>query len=201
MEAEAMPSIRTDLLPYAERLDRRDPAAIDRIVIHATELPDRDTAREYGERIHYPATRTGNSGHFYIDRDGTIERWVPVDRVAHHVAGHNANTIGIELIHVGRYPEWLDSRNQAWDTPYPDAQVEALIALIRALRAELPGLADLAGHDQLDRRLEPASDDDRQRVRRKLDPGPTFPWARVVEGGGLPRLAEPPTTADEAGAP
>jgi len=198
MEAEPMPSIRTDLLPYVERLDRRDPAAVERIVIHATELPDRTTARQYGERIHYASSRTGNSGHFYIDRDGTVERWVPIDRIAHHVAGHNAATIGIELIHIGRYPDWLDSRSQAWDTAYPDAQIEALIALIRALRAELPGLRDLAGHDQLDRRREPASDDEGRTVRRKLDPGPTFPWDRVVDGGGLPRLAEPPATADDA---
>ncbi|WP_206212151.1 N-acetylmuramoyl-L-alanine amidase [Wenzhouxiangella sp. XN79A] len=196
-----MHSIRTDLLPYAERLERRDPATIERIVIHATELPDLATAREYGERIHYDTTRTGNSGHFYIDRDGTVERWVPIERIAHHVAGHNATTIGIELVHNGRYPDWLDSRHQAWELAYPDAQIDALSALIRALRAELPGLTDLAGHDQLDRRMVPASNDDAETVRRKLDPGPTFPWQRVVDGGGLPRLSAPPATADEAGGP
>ena len=199
MEADFTPPIRTDLLPYAERLDRRDPATIERIVIHATELPDLATAREYGERIHYASSRTGNSGHYYIDRDGTIERWVPIDRIAHHVAGHNAATIGIELVHTGRYPDWLDSGRQAWDGAYPDAQIDALIELVRALRAELPGLADLAGHDQLDTRRVPASDDATRTVRRKLDPGPTFPWRRVVEGSGLARLAEPPATADEAG--
>lgn len=190
--------IRTDLLPYAERLEARDPATIARVVIHATELPDLATAREYGERIHYPASRTGNSGHFYIDRDGRIERWVPIDRVAHHVAGHNANTIGIELVHIGRYPDWLDSRRQSWDTAYPDAQIDALIELLKALQAELPGPLDLAGHDQLDQRRVASDDDPSITVRRKLDPGPTFPWRRVTEGSGLPRLSDPPSTADES---
>ena len=37
--------IRTHLLPYVERLDRRAPSSIRRIVIHATELPDLATAR------------------------------------------------------------------------------------------------------------------------------------------------------------
>src|SRR6056297_175013 len=114
-------------LSYAQRLEPRDPAAITRVVIHATELPDLDTAREYGERIHYPASRTGNSGHFYIDRDGTIEQWVPLDRVAHHVRGHNAGSIGIELVHSGRWPDWYHSGSQHWTELYPERQIDALI--------------------------------------------------------------------------
>lgn len=180
-------AFRTHLLPYVERLERRDPATIDRIVIHATELPDLATAREYGERIHYPESATGNSGHFYIDRDGRIERWVPIERIAHHVAGHNATTIGIELVHIGRYPDWLDSRRQTWPGDYPAAQIEALVELLADLKADLPGLKDLAGHDQLDTRTVPASDDATLSVRRKLDPGPNFPWDRVVEATGLPQ--------------
>ena len=83
-------------LEYAHRLDAREPGEIDLVVLHCTELPDLGTAREYGERIHYPSSRTGNAGHYYIDRDGRTEQWVPLDRVAHHVRGHNRNSVGIE---------------------------------------------------------------------------------------------------------
>jgi len=184
MEAD----IRTHLLPYVERLDRRDPAAIRRIVIHATELPDLATARTYGERIHHEQSRTGNSGHFYIDRDGRIERWVPVDRIAHHVRGHNADSIGIELVNTGRYPDWFDSRRQDWTEPYPDAQIDALVALVRGLKRQLPAIDALAGHDQLDLDRIEASDDPSKTVRRKTDPGPAFPWTRLTGETGLPRM-------------
>ena len=172
-------------LSYVERLDRRSLDDIRRVVIHATELPDLATAREYGERIHHEDSRTGNAGHFYIDRDGAVELWVPLERIAHHVHGHNADTIGIELVHIGRWPDWLASGSQEWTGAYPDAQIEALIDLLRTLERELPTLETVTGHDRLDTRRVPASDDDAIRVRRKLDPGPTFPWRRVLERIGL----------------
>lgn len=175
-------------LSYADRLQARSLDDIVMVVVHATELPDLATAREYGERIHYPQSGTGNSGHFYIDRDGTVEQWVPLVRIAHHVAGHNANSVGIELVNLGRYPNWLDSRHQHWQEESTGNQVEALIGLLRSLRSELPKLRCIAGHDELDRREVEASDDPGLRVRRKLDPGPDFPWSRVVDGSGLARF-------------
>ena len=180
-------AIRTDWLPYAERLSQRDLAEIDLVVIHATELPDLATARRYGEQIHYPGSRSGNSGHFYIDRDGRIEQWVPLDRVAHHVVGFNQRSIGIELVNLGRYPDWLDSRHQTWQEPITEAQFQALSAVLRQLKVQLPSLAEMIGHDDLDRRLVPASNDPATSVRRKLDPGPDFPWERLAEASGLAR--------------
>lgn len=181
-------------LSYVDRLDARNRGDIKRVVIHATELPDLATAREYGERIHHAESRTGNSGHYYIDRDGTIEQWVPLERIAHHVRGHNTDTVGIELVHRGRWPDWYDSGSQSWRDPYPDAQIDALVALLRSLEAELPGLTSITGHDRLDADEIPASDDPEVRIRRKLDPGPTFPWPEVLERTGLKfeeRVAEP----------
>ena len=175
------------LLPYVECLEPRPLAAIDLIVIHCTELPDLATAREYGERVLYDSG-SGNSGHFYIDRDGSIHRFVPVERIAHHVRGHNARSVGIELVNTGRYPHWLDSRHQAMDEPYPEAQIDALIDLIATLTAELPGLRHIAGHDDLDREQIPASDDASVRVPRKRDPGPRFPWQRVLSAALITRL-------------
>ncbi len=172
-------------LAYVERLDRRDPATITRVVIHATELPDLTTARDYGERIHYPDSATGNSGHFYIDRDGSVEQWVPLDRIAHHVRGHNADSIGIELVHSGRWPDWYLSTAQRWDASWPEPQIKALLQLLDELRRQLPALRHIVGHDALDRSLVPASDDPSIQVRRKLDPGPNFPWQQITSKSGL----------------
>jgi N-acetylmuramoyl-L-alanine amidase len=183
--ASLLHSIHFHPLSYEQRLEQRSLEAIEGVVVHATELPDLAMAREYGEQIHYPASGTGNSGHFYIDRDGTIEQWVSLNRVAHHVAGHNAGTIGIELVNLGRYPHWLASDQQHWQEDITEAQIEALIGLLKRLKYDLPSLYWIAGHDQLDDREVEASDDPTRTVRRKLDPGPNFPWAEILKASGL----------------
>lgn len=179
-------------LPYVERLARRDPGDITLAVIHCTELPDLATARQYGEVEHYEGTRTGNSGHFYIDRDGSTQHWVPLERIAHHVRDHNAYSVGIELVNRGRFPDWWDSTAQDRAESYPAAQVEALVRLLRWLRECLPSLAEVAGHEQLDRDRIPATDDPALTVRRKRDPGPGFPWDPVLDGSGLAMKNPPP---------
>lgn len=175
-------------LPYVARLERRPLSAVDLVVIHCTELPDMQTARQFGERIRYAKSRTGNSGHYYIDSDGTIYRYVPDDRVANHTYGYNPRSIGIELSNAGRYPHWDDSRHQNWTMPYTKAQIDALLALLRQLRTDLTNLKYVAGHEDLDTRLEPASDDPNIMLRRRQDPGPLFPWKDVVPASGLERL-------------
>ena len=83
-------------LPYVDRLDPRDPAQIELVVIHCTELPSLAIARQFGEIAHYDSG-TGNSGHYYIDRDGRSDEYVPPDRVAHHTGWCNPRSVGIEL--------------------------------------------------------------------------------------------------------
>jgi N-acetylmuramoyl-L-alanine amidase len=185
------PSVHIAPLPYEGRLDARAIEQIDLVVIHCTELPDLAMARAFGERIVHSDSRTGNSGHFYIDRDGSIVRYVRPERVAHHVRGYNPRSIGIELVNIGRYPDWLDSRHQAMDEPYADAQIEALIALLNGLRGELPNLRWIAGHEDLDTARVPAGDDAGKMVARKRDPGPLFPWERVLAAVPLQRLMAP----------
>jgi len=181
------PAILDQPLPYVAQLPRRDIASVDLVVIHCTELPDLATARGYGEKVLYDSG-AGNSGHYYIDRDGGIVRYVPGDRVAHHVRGYNPRSIGIELVNRGRYPDWWDSRGQTMTEPYPAAQIDALRALLAQLRREFPALAHIAGHEDLDTALMPASDDASRQIRRKLDPGPLFPWDAIVPACGLRRL-------------
>ena len=184
-------AIVRDLLPYNDRQDRRQLSDVDLVVVHCTELPTLAEARKYGEQIHYTGTGTGNSGHYYVDRDGAVHQYVDDDRVAHHVVGFNPRSIGIELVNRGRHPRWLDSDHQELTEEYPPAQVAALLALIADLKRRLPGLAAIARHSDLDTRWVPATDDPGRQVRRKVDPGPLLPWHRVVAASGLAPIAAP----------
>ena len=175
-------------LPYVSRLERRELGSIDLVVIHCTELPDLASAREFGERPLYDSG-TGNSGHFYIDRDCSVHHFVPPERVAHHVRGHNDHSIGIELINRGRWPNWLDSRHQAMLEPYSTAQINALSGLLETLASDLPSLRWIAGHEDLDLEQVVASDDPQIMVARKRDPGPGFPWPQVLAATSLQRQA------------
>ncbi len=180
-------TIHDQPLPYVDHLPERRADAVELVVIHCTELPDLATAREYGEKVLH-ASGVGNSGHYYIDRDGAVYRYVPGTRVANHVRGHNPNSIGIELVNLGRYPHWWDSRQQQMTEPYAAAQIDALRALLAQLRRDFPQLRQIAGHEDLDTAMMPASDDPALEIRRKLDPGPLFPWADVLDGSGLARI-------------
>ena len=175
------PAIRIDHLAYVDALAERPPGAIDLVVIHCTELPDLAMARAYGERVLYADSNTGNSGHYYVDRDGSIVEYVDPLRIAHHTRGYNARSVGIELVNTGRYPDWLDSRRQAMDEPYTDVQIEALIALLNELRTRIPSLTQIAGHEDIDTDEVAATDEPSILVRRKRDPGPQFPWQRILD--------------------
>ena len=183
------PSIHVWPLPYEERLPQRPDAQVDLVVIHCTELPDLAMAREYGERVLYESG-AGNSGHYYIDRDGDTQLFVHPGRIAHHCRSYNERSIGIELVNIGRYPDWFDSRRQEMTEGYPDAQVEALLGLLLSLRRSLTSLRWIAGHEDLDTAKVAASDDAALQVSRKVDPGPLFPWPEVLAACGLERLQE-----------
>jgi len=193
-------------LPYTPQLATRPLEAIDTVVIHCTELPDLATARQFAEKIHY-ASGTGNSGHFYIGKSGDVHQWVSLDRVAHHVAGHNRHTIGIELDNRGRYPHWFRSDHQLPTDPYPPQQISALVALLQHLQQKLPSLKYIAGHEDLDQRRIPAKDNAQRLIRRKIDPGPLFPWEMVMantrlinigpQGGNQPKGKTPPSDKEK----
>lgn len=185
--------IREHRLPYQSKLEVREIGQIDLVVMHCTELPDMVMAREYGERVLYPAG-TGNSGHYYIDRDGSVQCYVGPEFVAHHTRGYNPRAIGIELVNTGRYPDWYHSGRQSMDEAYTEAQIAATSALLRQLHAALPNLRLIAGHEDLDTAMVEASDDPEIRVYRKRDPGPHFPWPRILTETGLTRL-QPETAA------
>lgn len=183
--------VNVDPLPYEARLEPRPLSQVDLVIVHCTEVPDLAMARAYGEKVLYEGSGTGNSGHYYIDRDGSLHRYVAVDRIANHTRGYNPRSIGIELVNTGRYPHWYDSGHQAMDEPYTPAQIDTLVALLRRLSTEHPALRWIAGHEDLDTAMVEATDDPSRQVRRKRDPGPLFPWARVLAEVPLQRLNAP----------
>ena len=71
---------------------------------------------------------------------------------------------------------------------YTKQQIDSLLTLLRQLRVHIPSLHYIAGHEDLDRRLEPASDDPTIMLPRRQDPGPLFPWKQVTAPSGLERL-------------
>ena len=100
--------------------------------------------------------------------------------MAHHVRGYNARSIGIELVNRGRYPHWFDSCHQQMTEPYPKKQLDSLQYLLLQLTRTLPSLRWISGHATLDSGEVAASDNPELRVRRKLDPGPLFPWPALL---------------------
>lgn len=177
--------IKDNKLPYWLSLNARTTDELNMVVIHATELTDMAEAREYGERILYDESGTGASGHYYIDRDGSIEQYVPDNRIANHTSGWNSKTLSIELINRGRYPNWYHSDHQKMQEAYPPAQIEALILLVHELKGRYSSLKYTQGHEDLDTRMVAAENDPNKQVPRKMDPGPYFPWNMFIEAVDL----------------
>lgn len=148
------------------------PAPVRQIVIHATGGPDCDPSRRFrggsldGIVGHFQRNQKRISIHYIIGRTGEVVRMVPESRVAFHARGHNADSIGIELVNDG------DGRD-----PFSEPQLEALIVLVRDLlaRHRLDTTA-LKSHAELDDSELVCGG---RRLKRKVDPGATFPWERI----------------------
>ena len=110
------------------------------------------------------------SAHYLVFEDGGIVQLVPEARRAWHAGAGawkgdtdiNSRSIGIEIVHPG---------HAGGLPPYPEAQVEAVIALARDIlgRWPIPPERVLAHSD-----IAP---------ERKEDPGETFPWDRLAATG------------------
>ena len=137
----------------------------DMLVLHYTGM---QTADEAVSRLCDPAAEV--SAHYVVNENGVILRLVPEERRAWH-AGRgvwqgetdvNAASIGIEIVNPG---------HEFGYRAFPEAQVQAVIALIADIRARwtIPD-ARIIGHS------DTAPD-------RKQDPGELFPWKRLAEAG------------------
>jgi hypothetical protein len=161
---------------------------IDGIIVHAVSGP-----RCTGGRIEYSGA-PGDAAHwkrffdkhpflgihYVVDRDGAVARSTPESRIAHHALDNSDTTIGIELVHEGD-----------GIAPFPDAQIVALIELIKSIRSRhaIP-IEAIKGHGDVDHRTFKCSG---QVHKTRSDPGANFPWARLrAELQGRPQLIGEP---------
>ena len=161
---------------FSPNYDERPPGArIELVVIHAISLPPGEfgtglVADFFANRL--PAdghpffaeiADLRVSAHYFIDRQGGIDQFVPEEKRAWHAGvscfggRENCNdfSLGIELEGDDRHP-------------FADAQYDSLNWLLADLRRRYPWLAreQVVGHAD----IAPG---------RKTDPGPFFDWRRV----------------------
>ncbi|MGE3935303.1 MAG: N-acetylmuramoyl-L-alanine amidase [Rhodospirillaceae bacterium] len=138
---------------------------VDMLILHYTGMP---TAAAALDRLCDAAAQV--SAHYLIDEDGTAYRLVDEARRAWHAGVScwqgatdiNDRSIGIELVNPGH--EW-------GYRPFPEPQMQALIALCRGILARHPiPPVRVLGHSD----VAPA---------RKDDPGELFDWRRLAAAG------------------
>ncbi len=130
-------------------------------------------------------TRQQVSSHYLLSDETPprVYRLVDEGRRAWHAgdsfwAGHamlNASSIGIEIVNPGLVAR--ADGNQGF-APYPAAQIDALLPLVRDIVARHQIRPDrILGHSDI-------------APQRKIDPGPLFPWQRLADEG-LVRWPDP----------
>jgi N-acetylmuramoyl-L-alanine amidase len=138
---------------------------IDAVILHYTGMK---TGAEALARLCDPAARV--SAHYLVEENGAVYRLVAEEQRAWHAGVSswkgegdlNSRSIGIEVVNPGHEWGYRD---------FPDAQIEAVVALLRDIRQRRAVPADrvLAHSD-----VAPG---------RKDDPGEKFPWARLAAEG------------------
>jgi N-acetylmuramoyl-L-alanine amidase len=173
------------------------------IVLHSTGTFSAESAIDI---LCDPTLDNPVSAHVVVDWNGDMTQLVPFNEKAWHAGEStyatrertftNLNTvsIGVELVNPGwflrgedgaflhagvqqcpdsalapfpgivegRLPEGIT----AFWTGYSETQIEIVEELVRALLVAYPGIQYIVGHDQI-------------APRRKVDPGPAFPMARI----------------------
>lgn len=114
---------------------------INKIILHcsATKEGQKFTVKDI-DAWHKQRGFKGVGYHYVILLDGTVEPGRPESEVGAHTLGQNANSIGI--CYIGG----LDANAKPKDTR-TDAQREALIKLVKELKAKYPG-ATVHGHNE-----------------------------------------------------
>jgi N-acetylmuramoyl-L-alanine amidase len=153
------------VLPSPNHDERAQGTAIDILLLHYTGM---ETTAAAIERLSDPSAKV--SAHYVIDEGGQVLQLVPEARRAWHAGlsswegatDINSRAIGIEIGNPGHsfgYPD------------FPDAQIEAVIALGRDIVARRRIRADrVLAHSDV-------------APERKSDPGEKFPWARLHRAG------------------
>lgn len=114
---------------------------INKIILHcsATKEGQKFTVKDI-DAWHKQRGFKGVGYHYVVLLDGTVELGRPESEIGAHTLGQNANSIGI--CYIGG----LDVNGKPKDTR-TDAQREALIKLVKELKAKYPG-ATVHGHNE-----------------------------------------------------
>lgn len=137
----------------------------DILVLHYTGMK---TGPEALDRLRDPEAKV--SSHYLVEEDGRVFRLVPEERRAWHAGvsywkgerNINGVSIGVEIVNPG---------HEFGYRPFPEAQTEAVIALITDIRTRWRIDDDrIVGHSDV-------------APERKDDPGELFPWKRLAEAG------------------
>ena len=154
--------------------DRLHP--LDMLVLHYTGMKDGPTALARMQDLNEPRV----SAHYMVEEDGRVFQLVAEDKRAWQAGRSwwrgdediNSRSIGVEIVNGG---------HDFGLPPFPDAQIEAVIALCQGIlgRWAIPPERIVAHSD-----IAPD---------RKEDPGERFPWKRLADAGiGLwPQPARP----------
>jgi hypothetical protein len=119
---------------------------INAIVIHCSDnLPTQDTGAMELRVIHMTPPPRGMGWrdigyHFVLRRDGRRELGRPIEQIGAHVAGYNANSIGVCLV-----GGWTQISPPKYGPNYTDEQWAALKLLLAELKKQFPN-ADVKGH-------------------------------------------------------
>lgn len=145
-------------------------APISMLVVHYTAMPSCEAALKRLCMTEHPSGRV--SAHYVVDVDGTSYQLVDESKRAWHagvgswgdVHDVNSAAIGIEIQNVG-----VDEDGRR--VPFPDAQIEAVIALCQGIQRRY-GIQpwNIVGHSD----VSPI---------RKQDPGEAFPWKTLAAAG------------------
>ena len=150
--------------PSPNHGDRRG-QKVQAIILHYTGMPSTEGALDW---LCNEASQV--SSHYFVFEDGRIARLVPEERRAWHAgrgSWHEADdlnsiSLGIEIANPG---------HPGGSPPYPNPQIDAVIALCRdiAARHAIAPTKVLAHSD-----IAPG---------RKIDPGEFFPWDALARAG------------------
>lgn len=157
--------VKATVHPSPNHGERAQGAPIDMLVLHYTGMQSAEGAVQ---RLCDP--RSEVSAHYLVYEDGTILQCVPEARRAWHAGRSfwkgekdiNSRSIGVEIVNPG---------HEFGYTAFPDAQIEALVPLLRDICQR---------HDILPWMVLAHSD---IAPERKEDPGELFPWNHLAQAG------------------
>ena len=140
------------------------------LVLHYTGM---ETGAAALDRLCDPAAKV--SAHYLVETDGRVFQMVDENMRAWHAgvsewAGMtdlNSASVGIEIVNGGH--DWRDADGGL--PPYPDVQINAVIALSKAvMNRHSIAARDVLGHSDI-------------APTRKQDPGEHFPWGGLAAAG------------------